>query len=106
MYQVVFCTCVYMGLDGSTCSEPLPERACSFEPLEHVPRTSVRAQHARTTDVGQGSILRKGSRRAPCVPRSRQHEDRPAAGKENNGEGPKKRIYVHVQGSPPECVLK
>ena len=33
-----------MGLDGSTCSESLPERTCHFEPPEHVPRTSARAQ--------------------------------------------------------------
>ena len=40
----VLCTWVYMGLDGSTCSESLPERTCHFEPPEHVPRTSARAQ--------------------------------------------------------------
>ena len=33
-----------MGLDGSTCSDSLPERTCHFEPPEHVPRTSARAQ--------------------------------------------------------------
>ena len=33
-----------MGLDGSTCSESLPEGTCHFEPPEHVPRTSARAQ--------------------------------------------------------------
>ena len=33
-----------MGLDGSTRSESLPEGTCHFEPLEHVPRTSARAQ--------------------------------------------------------------
>ena len=33
-----------MSLDGSTCSESLPERTCHFEPPEHVPRTSTRAQ--------------------------------------------------------------
>ena len=33
-----------MGLDGSTFSEYLPERTCHFESLEHVPRTSARAQ--------------------------------------------------------------
>ena len=33
-----------MGLDGSTCSECLPERTCHFYPAEHVPRTSVGAQ--------------------------------------------------------------
>ena len=33
-----------MGLDGSTCSECLPERTCHFQPPEHVPRTSPGAQ--------------------------------------------------------------
>ena len=33
-----------MGLDGSTCSESLPERTCHFESPEHVPRASARAQ--------------------------------------------------------------
>ena len=30
----VVCTWVCMGLDGSTCSECLPERTCHFEPPE------------------------------------------------------------------------
>ena len=33
-----------MGLDGSTFSECLPDRTCLFQPPEHVPRTSDRAQ--------------------------------------------------------------
>ena len=33
-----------MGLDGSTCSECLPERGCLLHLPEDVPRTSVRAQ--------------------------------------------------------------
>ena len=33
-----------MGLDGSTCSESLPERTCHFQPPEHVARTSAGAQ--------------------------------------------------------------
>ena len=35
---------VCVGLDGSICSEFLPERTCHFEPPEHMPRTSARAQ--------------------------------------------------------------
>ena len=35
---------VCMDLDGSTCSECLPERTCHFQPPEHVPRTSTGAQ--------------------------------------------------------------
>ena len=60
------CTWVCMGLDGSTCSESLPEGTCYFEPPGHVSRTSVRAQ---TYAVGSG--------RTPCVPRSREHEKDP-----------------------------
>ena len=64
-----------MGLDGSTCSESLPEGTAHFEPPEHVLRTSARAQN-----------LRAGSGRAPCVPRSREHQKRPAAGREKNDD--------------------
>ena len=45
---------VCMGLDGSTCSECLPERTCHFEPPEHVPRTSAGAQ---TCVWGPGGLL-------------------------------------------------
>ena len=38
---------------------------------------------ARATDLGRGPNLRIGSGRAPCVPRSREHEERPAARREN-----------------------
>ena len=41
---ILTCTWVCMGLDASTCSESLPERTCDFNPPEHVPRTSARAQ--------------------------------------------------------------
>ena len=41
---VLTCTWVFMRVDGSTCSESLPERTCHFEPPEHLPRTSTRAQ--------------------------------------------------------------
>ena len=44
---------VCMGLDGSTCSECLPERTCPFQPLEHVPRTSAGAQ---TCVLGPGGL--------------------------------------------------
>ena len=65
---------ICMGLDGSTCSESLPEGTCHFEPPEHVPRTS-------------GPNLSMGSGRAPDVPRSREHEERPPAKREKNVEG-------------------
>ena len=53
MYQVL-CTWVCIGLDGSTCSESLPELTCHVEPPEHVPRTSARAQ---TCVRGLGGLL-------------------------------------------------
>ena len=61
---------------------------------------------ARATDLGQGPNLGAGSGRAPCAPRSREHEDRLADGREKNAEGPKKHIYIYVQGSASGCVLK
>ena len=72
-----------MGLDGSTCSECLPVVTCDFEPPEHVPRTSTMAP---TCAVVFG--------RAPCVPRSREHEKRPAAGREKNAHV-QKNIFIH-----------
>ena len=44
---------VCMGLDGSTCSESLPERTCHFQPPEHVPLTSAGAQ---TCVLGPGGL--------------------------------------------------
>ena len=77
------CTWVCMGLDGSTCSDGLPVVACDFEPPEHVPRTSARA-HICAVVFG----------RTPCVPRSREHEKRPAAGREKNVNVRKKHDYT------------
>ena len=68
-----------MGLDGSTCSQCLPVFTRDFESLEHVPRTSARV-HTCAVVFG----------RAPCVPLSREHEKRPAAGREKNAKVPKK----------------
>ena len=42
--NLLTCTWFCRGLDGSKCSESFPERTCDFEPPEHVPRTSARAQ--------------------------------------------------------------
>ena len=52
---------------------------------------------ARAADLGQGPNLVAGSGRAPCVLRSRQHGERPAAGREKNAEGPKKHSYIYVK---------
>ena len=83
------CTWVCMGLCGSTCSECLPVVTCDFEPAEHVPRTSTSAQ---TCAVVFG--------RVPCVPRSREHEKRPAAGREKNADEQKKTHVYIVTGFP------
>ena len=65
------CTWVCFGMVGSTCSECLPVVTCDFEPPEHVPRISARA-HICAVVLG----------RAPCVLWSREHQKRPAAGRE------------------------
>ena len=86
------CTRVGMHLDGSRRSEPLPERTCHFELW--TPRASA-------TDPAQGLNLRAGSGRAPCVRRSREHEERTAAGREKNAEGPKNTSiwkYIYIPG--------
>ena len=75
------CSRVCRGLDGSTCSESLGDW-----PL-WTPR-------ARAPDLGQGPNVRAGSGRAPWVPRCREHEKRPAAGREKSAEGPKKHLYI------------
>ena len=62
----------------------LPERTYHFEP-----------PIARATDLGQAPNLRAESGPAPCVTRSREHEERPTAARETNAEGPKKNIYIH-----------
>ena len=41
----------------------------------------------RATDLGRGPNLRMRSGRAPCAPRNREHEERPATGREKNAEG-------------------
>ena len=51
---------------------------------------------ARSADLGKGPYLRNGSRRARWVPRSWEHEEMPAAGKEKNAEGPTKHIHINV----------
>ena len=74
-----------MGLDASTCSECLSEGTCHFEPPERVPRTSARAQTCALV-----------SGRAPCVPRSREHPERPAAGREKMPMCKKTHTYIVI----------
>ena len=54
----------------------------------------LRTPRAHTKNLGQGPNLRAGSGRAPCVPRSREHEERPAAGRQKNAQGPKNTLYI------------
>ena len=71
----------------ATCSECLLWLLANFrdfEPRERVPRTSARAQ-TRAVVFG----------RTPCVPRSREHEKRPAAGREKNADVQKKNTFIH-----------
>ena len=68
---------LYVSLQG------VDGRTCDFEPLEHVPRTSARTYTCAVVFW-----------RAPCVLRSREHEIRPAAGREKNVNVPKKHIYT------------
>ena len=51
---------------------------------------------ARATDLGQGPNLRTGSWWAPCVPRSREHEERSAAGRNKNADGPKNHTHIYI----------
>ena len=71
-----------MGLDGSKCSESLPEGTCHFEPLEHVTRTSARAETCARSPGGLPACHGSESTR------------RPAAEREKNTEVPKKHVYT------------
>ena len=71
-------TWVCRGLDDPTCSECLPAGMCNFEPPEHVPWMTARARTCALV-----------FRRAPCVPRSREHEKRPTVGRDKTGDVPK-----------------
>ena len=92
MYRVL-CTWVCMGLDGSTCLESLSERTCHFEPPEHVPRTSARAQ---TCARGPGGLPAchgaEGTRNDPLPEEKKMPKCR------------KTRQYIVIQGSPSGCV--
>ena len=63
------------------------------------PRGDVRLVTPRTraTDLGQDPNLRAGSGRAPCVPRSREHEKRPSAGREKYRRAKKTHTYMVMQ---------
>ena len=72
------------GLDGSTCSECLPEGTCEFEPPERVPWTSARAKLAPG--------IQAGSKRA-TEPRARETTP---AGREKMPMGQKTHLYIVV----------
>ena len=76
---------LYVGLLG-----PVWFYVLGIPPLADVRLWTSRA---RATDLGQGSTLPAGSRRAPCVRRSREHDERAAAGRaKKNAEWPKQHI--------------
>ena len=83
------CTWVCGGLDGSTCSESLPERAGDFEPPEHVPRTSARA---KTCVRGPGGL--------PTCHGAESTRNDPRPEEKKNAEGPKKHIFIYVYSLP------
>ena len=51
--NIVLCTCGFAWAWMATCSECLPERACLFQPTEHVPRTLAGTQ---TCLLGPGGL--------------------------------------------------
>ena len=78
-FNLLITYCVRVGLHG-----PGWLYVLGMPPRADVPLSTPRA---RATDLGRGPNLRMGSGRAPCVPRSREHEERPAAGREKNADG-------------------
>ena len=62
------------------------------------PRVNVSfsTHRARAMDFGRGPNLRTGPGRAPCVPWSRGHEERPAAGRKKSAEGRNEHIYMYI----------
>ena len=62
-------------------------------PLAHVPLSTPTS---RATDIGRGPNLPMGSGRAPGVPRSREREERPAAGREKMPKDEKTSLYIYV----------
>ena len=89
----MLCTWVRVHLDGSTRSESLPERTFHFEPPEHVPRTSARAQ---TCVRGPGGLPAfhgaESTRKDP-----RPEEKKMLKGQKNTF------IYIYVQDSLSGC---
>ena len=51
---------------------------------------------ARATDLDRVPNLRMGSGRAPCIPRSREHEERPAAGREKKCLKGEKNTFICI----------
>ena len=58
---------------------------------------------ARATDFGRGPNLRIGSGRAPRVPRSREHEERPAP-EEKQMPKDEKNTFIYFENFPPIIV--
>ena len=71
-------------------------------PRADVPLSTPRA---RATDLGRGPNLCMGSGRALCVPRSREHEERPVVGREKMPKG-KKNTFIYIYTSKYICILE
>ena len=84
-----------MGLDGSTCSESLPEQTCHFKPPEHVPRTSARAQ---TCVRGPGGL--------PACHGAESTRKDPHPEEKKMPKYEKTHVFIVIQGSPSGCVLR
>ena len=88
---------VYMGLDGSTCSECRPERTCHFQPPVHVPRPAAGVQ---TYVLGLGGLpVCHGAESTRKDPRPEEKTCRCVK---------KRHIYIHlyIKGSPSGCVRR
>ena len=82
-------------MDGSTCSESLPEENGHFDTPEHVPQTSARAQ---TSARGLGGL-------AECHgAESTRNDTRP--GEKKCRKAKKTHVYIVIQGSLLGCVLR
>ena len=87
---------MYVSLHGPGWLYVLGITTCHFDPPERVLRTAARAQTCTVV-----------FRRAICVPRSREHQTRPAAGRKKKPKYQRNTfIYIVIQGSLSGCVLR
>ena len=107
-YLIFECTCLDPKRTRCTCCWPMPFfnlyvglhgpgwlYVLGMLPRGYLPLWTPRA---RATDVGQSLVFRG----VPCVPRSRELEKRPAAGREKNTVSwctTKTHVYIVIQGA-------